>query len=191
MTPFISMTTQMIALPQDDIDTDQIIPARYLTVTDRNGLADGAFHDWRFTADGAADPASPFANTSTSTHQVILAGENFGCGSSREHAPWALQALGIRAIISTQIADIFTSNALKNGILTIEVSDEDYAYLMSHSDDPVHIDLEDSVIRINNHVASFTIEPFARQCLLAGQEPLDILFTHLPQIEQFEQRMGR
>ncbi len=121
MKPFETLTSRAIPLPRNDIDTDQIIPARYLKVTDKAGLAEGLFSSWRYLPGGEPDPDFPLNRPEYQGAQILLAGDNFGCGSSREHAPWALVGWGIRAVISTSFADIFRNNALKNGLLPVVV----------------------------------------------------------------------
>ena len=185
MDAFGKLTSKTFVLPDENIDTDQIIPARFLTTTSRDGLADGCFHDWRFDGSGKLTE-HPLNDVETSSHQVLIAGDNFGCGSSREHAPWALLAFGFRVVISTEIADIFRSNSLKNGLLPVTVSEELHQQLMEHAGEEVTVDLEEMTIRHGNHVSSFEIEPFARQCLLAGKDSLDVLIDAIPQIEEYE-----
>ncbi len=129
--PFRTLTSRTVALPYANIDTDQIIPARFLTTTSREGLGRSAFHDWRHHPDGAAREDFVLNTIDAAEHRILIAGENFGCGSSREHAPWALTDFGFRAVISTKVADIFTSNALKNGLLPIEVDEETHAELLA------------------------------------------------------------
>src|SRR3990172_5636057 len=124
MKPFKTLTSSLIPLPNNDVDTDQIIPARYLKVTDKAGLAEGLFASWRYLSDGKPNPSFPLNQSSYHGCQILLAGDNFGCGSSREHAPWALISWGIRAVISTSCADIFRGNAMKNGLLPITVDAE-------------------------------------------------------------------
>src|SRR5512139_2452098 len=121
MRPFVTLTSKMIPLPNQDVDTDQIIPARYLRVTDKAGLAEGLFYGWRYLPDSSLNPDFSLNRPESQGGQILLAGDNFGCGSSREHAPWALMGWGIRAVISTSFADIFRNNALKNGLLPVQV----------------------------------------------------------------------
>ncbi len=130
--PYRSFTSRVVALPAENVDTDQIVPARYLKVTDKDGLADALFRDWRFNEDGTRrDPPFVLDRPEMAGRRILLAGDNFGCGSSREHAPWALAAWGIRAILSTSFADIFRSNALKNGLLPIAVEAERHRQLFA------------------------------------------------------------
>jgi 3-isopropylmalate/(R)-2-methylmalate dehydratase small subunit len=185
--PFKVLTSRTLVLSQTNIDTDQIIPARFLTTTSREGLGVHAFHDWRYESDGTPRPEAVLNRIDPSEQCILVAGENFGCGSSREHAPWALLDYGFRAVISTGIADIFTSNALKNGLLPVEVDADTWEDLAANPDQPVTLDLEAGELRRGNHAAvPFTVEPFARQCLLDGVDPLGWLQKHLPAIEAFE-----
>ena len=185
--PFKVLTSRTLVLSQTNIDTDQIIPARFLTTTSREGLGVHAFHDWRYESDGTPRPEAVLNRIDPSEQRILVAGANFGCGSSREHAPWALLDYGFRAVISTGIADIFTSNALKNGLLPVEVDAATWEDLAANPDQPVTLDLEAGELRRGNHAAvTFTVEPFARQCLLDGVDPLGWLQKHLPAIEAFE-----
>jgi len=184
--PITRLTSRTIVIAQENIDTDQIIPARFLTTTSREGLGAAAFYDWRYDDEGNRKPGSPLDNQHPATHQILVAGANFGCGSSREHAPWALTDYGFRAVISSDIADIFTSNALKNGLAAIEVDAETHERLMAKPGETVTIDLEENRLVVGNHAAAFTIEPFARRCLLDGTDSLGALIKHVPAIEAFE-----
>jgi len=185
--PFITLTSKTVTLSQANIDTDQIIPARFLTTTTREGLGKAAFHDWRYEADGSEKPEAILNRIDPTEHRILLAGRNFACGSSREHAPWALYDYGFRAVISTEIADIFTSNALKNGLLPIVVSQAVWDDLASQPDQPVTIDLQANEIRRGNaQPVPFGVESFARQCLLDGVDTLGWLQSNLPEIEAYE-----
>jgi 3-isopropylmalate/(R)-2-methylmalate dehydratase small subunit len=186
MEPFKVLTSHTVVVRDSNIDTDQIIPARFLTMTDKAGLGRLAFNDWRYDADGNEKPDCIFNQIDPSEHRVLVAGHNFGCGSSREHAPWALVDYGFRAVISTEIADIFTSNALKNGLVPIVVDAETHARLVEHPGEPVTVDLEKLELRAGNHVTAFKIEAFARQCLLEGVDTLGWLTSRLPAIEAYE-----
>lgn len=184
--PFRSLTSRTVVLPEENIDTDQIIPARFLTTTGRDSLADACFHDWRFEASGRMKE-HPLNMAELERHRVLVAGNNFGCGSSREHAPWALMALGFRVIISTEIADIFRSNALKNGLLPVTVDADTLEALMADPGREVTVDLDAETVTFGNHEVRFSTEPFARRCLLDGKDSLDVLLDALPQIEAFEE----
>jgi 3-isopropylmalate/(R)-2-methylmalate dehydratase small subunit len=186
--PFKTLTSRTLVLEQSNIDTDQIIPARFLTTTTREGLGRHAFNDWRYDAAGEPRADCVLNTIDPAEHRVLVAGRNFGCGSSREHAPWALTDYGFRAVISTEIADIFTSNALKNGLVPVVVDAETHARLVAHPGEPVSVDLEHNELRFANHVVSFTIESFARQCLLEGVDPLGWLIGRTSEIEAYEQR---
>ena len=185
--PLQVLTSQCVVLSQANIDTDQIIPARFLTTTTREGLGRVAFHDWRYETDGSPRPESVLNRIDPSQRRILLAGPNFACGSSREHAPWALADYGFRAVISTSIADIFTSNALKSGLLPIEVDQATWDDLAAFPDQPVTIDLEAAEIRRGNAAPTpFTVERFARRCLLDGVDTLGWLQARLPEIAAFE-----
>ncbi|MEQ1817734.1 MAG: 3-isopropylmalate dehydratase small subunit [Terricaulis sp.] len=184
---FTQLTSRTFVLPQESIDTDQIIPARFLTTTTREGLGAKAFYDWRYDASGAPIADQPLNTLDTTEHRILVAGDNFACGSSREHAPWALFDYGVRAVISTSIADIFSSNALKNGVLPIVVDPETHERLLADPGGRVGIDLERQELTIGNAPPiSFAVEPFARRCLIEGVDPLGWLTDRLPQIEAFE-----
>jgi 3-isopropylmalate/(R)-2-methylmalate dehydratase small subunit len=185
--PIRIFTSRSLVLTQANIDTDQIIPARFLTTTETTGLGSKAFYDWRYEADGSARPEAVLNRIDPAEHRILVAGDNFGCGSSREHAPWALYDYGFRAVISTGIADIFTSNALKNGLLPIVVDQATWDDLVAHPEQPVTIDLETNEVRRGNHApVTFAVEAFARQCLLDGVDTLGWLQNKLPDIEAFE-----
>jgi 3-isopropylmalate/(R)-2-methylmalate dehydratase small subunit len=185
--PFTTLKSGTIVLAQNSIDTDQIIPARFLTTTSRKGLGAHAFHDWRYDITGAPIADFVLNTVDSSAHRILIAGDNFACGSSREHAPWALLDYGLRAIISTKIADIFTSNALKNGLLPIELDEASVRELMERPGAEVTIDLENQEVRWGNHgAAPFKTEPFARRCLLDGVDPLGWLLERRGMIEAHE-----
>ncbi len=186
MTPFKTLTSRTVVLPAANIDTDQIIPARFLTTTTKAGLGREAFYDWRYDKDGETRPDCILNQVDPAEHRVLVAGRNFGCGSSREHAPWALTDYGFRAVVSTEIADIFTSNALKNGLLPVVVDEETHARLVEHAGEPVTIDLQANELRMGNHVVSFRVEPFSRECMLDGVDTLGWLAARIPAIEAFE-----
>ena len=189
--PFRILRTRTLVLAEDNIDTDQIIPARFLTTTSREGLGKHAFNDWRWNEDGSAKAESILNQVDPASHRVLVGGHNFGCGSSREHAPWALHDYGFRAVISSKIADIFSANALENGILPITVDAEAHAALLAAPGTPIEIDLEKGTLVAGNHVScTFTVEPFARQRLLAGVDTLGFLLDRLPAIEAYEERIG-
>ncbi len=181
--PFRVFTSKVVPLPAENVDTDQIVPARYLKVTDKAGLADALFRDWRFDEDGSLkDPPFILDRPGMVGRGIMLVGDNFGCGSSREHAPWALTAWGVRAILSTSYADIFRSNSLKNGVLPIVVPPQVHARLWTLLDeDPdaeLTIDLaEEGILLPDGSTIDFRIDPFAKQMLLAGTDELGYLLS--------------
>lgn len=188
--PFVRLTSRTIVLPDANIDTDQIIPARFLTTTTRGGLGKFAFNDWRYDADGAEKPDCILNTVDASTHQVLVAGENFGCGSSREHAPWAIYDLGVRVVVSSCIADIFRSNAQKNGVLPVVVDAETHAQLLEQPGREITVDLEVCELRFGNHVARFEVDPFARACLMEGVDSLGYMLNRSALVEAFEARQA-
>jgi len=191
MEPIKKFTGSMVALPNNDIDTDQIIPARYLKVTDKNGLGQACFSDWRYNADGSPKPEFPLNQPEYKNAQVLIGGHNFGCGSSREHAPWALMGAGFKAVISTYFADIFTGNSLKNGLLPIKVDEQTHQQLISIAqEDPsaqISVDLESQqIILPDGRAVKFPIDSFSRYCLLNGVDQLGFLLNLDSDIQNFE-----
>lgn len=191
MKSFTKLTSKIIPLPHTDVDTDQIIPARYLKVIDKSGLAEGLFDSWRRLEDGSQNPEFPLNQDEYQDAQILLAGDNFGCGSSREHAPWALMGWGISVVISTSFADIFRNNALKNGLLPIVVSEEIQKSLFDLSEEApaatIDIDLEAQHFSLpNGDMVSFEIDTFSKTCLLEGIDQLGFLMKHENQIAAFE-----
>jgi 3-isopropylmalate/(R)-2-methylmalate dehydratase small subunit len=177
-------------LPVDNIDTDQIIPAQFLTTTTREGLGQYCFYGWRFDEDGAAKASSPLRRHDAATQQVLVAGSNFGCGSSREHAPWALLDFGFRAVISSRFADIFRSNALKNGLLPIAVDDTVVQYLLGSPDHTVRIDIARHTLNVEGYGEfEFPLDPFSAYCLTRGIDPLDFILQNQDAIEDYEDRL--
>ena len=175
-------------LPVENIDTDQIIPAHFLTMTGRDGLDQACFHAWRFNEDGSEKADNPLRKHDVPNQQVLVAGENFGCGSSREHAPWALLDYGFKAVISARFADIFTGNALKNGLLPIVVNQEVADYLLSHPDSEVTIDLENRKLGVRGYGKfDFPLDPFSAYCLVRGIDQLDFILEGAHEIEHYEQ----
>jgi 3-isopropylmalate/(R)-2-methylmalate dehydratase small subunit len=180
--------SRTVVLPSTNIDTDQIIPARFLRATTRQGFGQRLFADWRFDASGAPRPDFVLNRPEAAGCQVLVGGRNFGCGSSREHAPWALLDYGFRAVISEQIADIFTSNSLKNGLLPIVVDATTAAWLIAHPGVEVQIDLQACTLTLPEGVTvRFPIEGFARYCLLNGIDELGFLRSQEAKIRAFEQ----
>ena len=190
--PFVSTTSRVISIPRSNIDTDQICPARFLKITDKANLADALFFDWRFTPDGKRrEPVSFIDEPHNAGRQILLVGDNFGAGSSREHAPWALRAWGIRAIVSTSFADIFKGNSLKNALLPIVVSPEWHAVLTGllgeNPDAEWTVDLEAQRVTLPEGEAfDFEIDPFARTMILAGTDEVGYVLSRLPAIEAWE-----
>lgn len=190
--PFTTFTSAVIPLPRENVDTDQVVPARYLKVTDKAGLAEALFRDWRFEADGSlSEPRFIIDRPEMAGRRILLAGDNFGAGSSREHAPWALTSWGIRAILSTSFADIFRSNSLKNGLLPIVVEAERHRQLLelvaAEPDVELTVDLEAQVVHLpGDEDLPFDVDPFARQMLLAGTDELGWLLSRTAAIEAYE-----
>ncbi len=190
--PIHTLRSKTIVMPQENIDTDQIIPARYLTTTTREGLGKALFYDWRYDVEGNEKTEAVLNNIDPEGHAILIGGHNFGCGSSREHAPWALSDYGFKAVLSTKIADIFKSNAIKNGILAVEIGPEAHAWLVENPGAEVEIDLEERKVRLPNQmVESFEIEAFGRRCLLDGVDPLGFLQNALPDVEEYERAHGK
>ncbi len=188
MQAFRTLSSRTTVLPATDIDTDQIIPARFLTTTTREGLGGKLFFDWRFNADGAENPDFVLNMPESQGCEILVAGRNFGCGSSREHAPWALLDYGIRAVISTEIADIFRSNSLKNGLLPIVVDDETHSWLLDNAGIEVTINIESSTLHLpDGRSVSYPIDKFARYCLLEGVDQLGFLQQHDDDIKAYEE----
>ncbi len=181
-------SSRIVVLAEANIDTDQIIPARFLTTTSRKGLGQNAFNDWRYDKDGQPNPAFVLNQIDPTEHRVLVAGHNFGCGSSREHAPWALTDFGFKAVVSTAIADIFRNNALKNGLIPVVVDAETHAALLANPSQRVTLDLEACTLTLaSGQSVVFPIDPFARRCLLEGVDALGWLLNRLPQIAAYEQ----
>ncbi|HXC58552.1 MAG TPA: 3-isopropylmalate dehydratase small subunit [Steroidobacteraceae bacterium] len=189
MEAFSSVTSRTVVLPRTDIDTDQIIPARFLRTTSREGLGQQLFSDWRYLADGRPNPDFVLNQPESAGCSVLVGGRNFGCGSSREHAPWALLDFGIRAVISTEFADIFRSNALKNGLVPVIVDDATLQWLIGHPGVEVTVDLTSSSLKLpDGKSVTFPIEPFARYCLIHGVDQLGYLLSKNNEITAYEQR---
>ena len=190
--PFTSFRSAIIPLPAENIDTDQIVPARYLKVTDKDGLRDALFHDWRYDPDGGLrEPLFVMDRLAMADRQILLVGDNFGTGSSREHAPWALLSWGIRAVISTSFADIFRNNALKNGLLPIVVEAERHRQLFelvaAQPSVALTVDLDAQVVHLpGDEDLPFDVDPFAKQMMLAGTDELGWLLAREPAIAAYE-----
>ena len=190
--PFTTFTSMVIPLPAENVDTDQVVPARYLKVTDKAGLAEALFRDWRYNEDGSLkEPRFILDQPEMEGRQILLAGDNFGAGSSREHAPWALTAWGIRAILSTSFADIFRSNSLKNGLLPIAVEPERHRQLFDlvreRPDAELTVDLDAQVVHLpGDEDLPFEVDPFAKRMLLAGTDELGYLLGKDAEIAAWE-----
>ena len=189
---FTMFTSRAIPLPAENVDTDQIVPARYLKATDKAGLADALFRDWRFEEDGSLkDPPFVLDRPGMAGRAILLVGDNFGAGSSREHAPWALTAWGVRAILSTSYADIFRSNSLKNGVLPIVVDPATHARLFellaADPDALLTIDLaEQGVLLPDGSTIDFDIDPFAKRMIMAGTDELGYLLSKEAELGAWE-----
>jgi 3-isopropylmalate/(R)-2-methylmalate dehydratase small subunit len=191
MPKFTQLTSRAIPLPANNIDTDQIIPARFLKGTDKAGLGQNLFCDWRYRADGSPNPEFILNRPEYQGAQILLAGDNFGCGSSREHAPWALTSWGIQVVVSTSFADIFRNNALKNGLLPVVVSPEMHAQLFELLQEIPQgewtVDLADQVVKLPTGGSfHFEVDSFARTCLLQGVDELGYLLSFTDQIAAYE-----
>ena len=190
MAQFRKLTSRVMCLPVNDIDTDQIIPARFLKATDKNGMGDNLFADWRYDNDGS--PKSDFVinKPESAGCKILLAGDNFGCGSSREHAPWALTSFGFQAVISTSFADIFRSNSLKNGLIPIVVDEETHKMLLDFieevPDAEFVVDLETQTLSFSQGSVKFAIDPFNKACLLNGVDELGYILGFEKEIAAFE-----
>ena len=191
MAQFTTLTSRMISLPVNDIDTDQIIPARFLKATDKNGMGDHLFADWRYQADGSPKADFILNKPEAAGCQILLAGDNFGCGSSREHAPWALTAYGFRAVISTSFADIFRNNSLKNGLIPVIVDPQTHQMLFDILEElpatDFTIDLESQTLTFPQGSITFPIDPFNKTCLLNGVDELGYIMSFEKEIAAFEQ----
>jgi 3-isopropylmalate/(R)-2-methylmalate dehydratase small subunit len=188
MQPIRTFSSRTVVLPFTNIDTDQIIPARFLTTTTKEGLGKQAFADWRYDATGAPRTDFVLNRPEAAGCSILVAGRNFGCGSSREHAPWALLDCGFRAVISTEIADIFRSNSLKNGLLPIVVDEQTHAWLLTNPGASVEVDLQTSTVTLPNDITvEFPMEAFARYCLLNGVDELGFLLQQAEAIARYEQ----
>jgi len=193
MAQFTTLTSHAVPFPAENVDTDQIIPARFLKVTGKDGLGDSLFCDWRYLKDGSPNPQFVLNEPASQGAQILIAGHNFGGGSSREHAPWALVGWGFRAIISTGFADIFKSNALKNGLLPVEVSADVYEALLEavRADRSTRITIDlpsQSVTGLDGLEATFPIDAFSKHCLLQGIDQLGYLLSFDDQITRYEQQ---
>jgi 3-isopropylmalate/(R)-2-methylmalate dehydratase small subunit len=188
---FTTVDATFVVLPADNVDTDQIIPARFLKVTDKRGLGDNLFCDWRRKADGTPDADFPLNRPDAAGAQALVAGANFGCGSSREHAPWALVGWGLRVIVAKSFADIFKQNAMKNGLLPVAVDGSTHARIVearrANPGARLRVDLPAQTLALNGTlVARFEVDPFAKECLVHGIDELGYLLERVPDIERYE-----
>jgi 3-isopropylmalate/(R)-2-methylmalate dehydratase small subunit len=191
MSQFKMLTARVVAMPINNIDTDQIIPARFLKVTDKAGLGANLFSDWRYEADGSPKPGFILNQPEHQGAQILLAGDNFGCGSSREHAPWALTGWGFRTVISTSFADIFRNNSLKNGLLPVIVDPETHRKLMDLVNQNPQVELtvdlaSQTLVLPDEEEVSFPIDPFSKTCLLNGVDELGYLLGLEEHIDRYE-----
>jgi 3-isopropylmalate/(R)-2-methylmalate dehydratase small subunit len=192
MTPLIALTSRTVVLPAENIDTDQIIPARFLTVTSKDGLGKHAFNDWRYAEDGS-ETDHLLNQDAAKASQILVGGHNFGCGSSREHAPWALTDYGFRVVISSEIADIFRSNAVKNGLLPIVIEKSAHNWLLDHPGADVTVDLKKREVRLpgNGGTYRFDVDDFSAHCLMEGVDELGYLDGQAGAIETFEKAQAK
>ena len=190
MRPLREIRSRTAVLPNENVDTDQIIPARFLVTTSSEGMGDGLFADWRYDGNGQPRPDFVLNHASAQGAGVLVAGRNFGCGSSREHAVWALKGGGFQAVVSTAFADIFRANALKNGLVPVVVDEATHATLVESPGIEVEIDVEARTIAFGDHQASFPLESFSRYCLLNGLDELAFLVDREKDIAAFEEVSG-
>jgi 3-isopropylmalate/(R)-2-methylmalate dehydratase small subunit len=192
MQKFTQLTSRLVSLPVNDIDTDQIIPARFLKVIDKQGLGKNLFADWRYESDGSPKSGFPLNQPENQGAQILLAGHNFGCGSSREHAPWALTGFGFRAVLATSFADIFYNNALKNGLLPVAIDPATRQHILAAlAQDAaleITIDLTSQTVCLpDGTCVRFAVDGFARTCLMQGTDQLGYLLSFEDEITRFEQ----
>jgi 3-isopropylmalate/(R)-2-methylmalate dehydratase small subunit len=187
MKPFTNFESRLVPLPNNNIDTDQIIPARFLKTISKEGLGDQLFYDWRYDAEGKPRPDFILNQPDAKRSQILLAGDNFGCGSSREHAPWALTQYGFRAVISTSFADIFKQNSLKNSLLPIVIPRDIHAELFQNPNLSAQVDLASQKLTLpDGRAIEFPIDTFAKHCLLEGIDELGYILNQAPAITAFE-----
>ncbi|MFN8412070.1 MAG: 3-isopropylmalate dehydratase small subunit [Anaerolineales bacterium] len=194
MAQFTTLTSRIMPLPVNDIDTDQIIPAQFLKVTDKNNLADALFYNWRYNDDKSIKEDFIINKPESKDCQILLAGDNFGCGSSREHAPWALTSYGFRAVISTSFADIFRNNSLKNGLIPIIVDEETHKMLFDLVEEApraeLTVDLATQTVSFPGGSFNFPIDPFNKTCLLNGVDELGYILNFEKDIAAFEAKLS-
>ena len=185
--PIVTIRSRTVVMPSTNIDTDQLVPARFLTTTTKEGLGKALFADWRYDADGKPRPDFILNRPEAAGCRVLVAGRNIGCGSSREHAPWALVDYGFQAVISTEIADIFRNNSLKNGLLPVVVNEATHVWLLANPGAEVVIDLASASLSVPGRAAvTFPIDPFARYCLMNGVDELGFLLSKDDAIKAYE-----
>jgi 3-isopropylmalate/(R)-2-methylmalate dehydratase small subunit len=193
MAQFTTLTSRVMPLPVNDIDTDQIIPAQFLKATDKNGLADALFYHWRYNDDKSPKADFVLNQSEYMGAQILLAGDNFGCGSSREHAPWALTSYGFRAVVSTSFADIFRNNSLKNGLIPIIVDEATHKMLFDYIEEVPNaeftVDLASQTLSFPNGSVQFPIDPFNKTCLLNGVDELGYIMNFEKEIAEFEAQL--
>jgi len=190
MKAVLEIRSRTVVLPVENVDTDQIIPARFLVTTSREGLGGALFADWRWETDGSPKAGFVLNRPEAEGARVLVAGRNFGCGSSREHAVWALQAGGFEAVVSTAFADIFRGNALKNGLVPVQLDEATHARLVEAPGVEVAIDVEAGVLSFGTRQATFPLEPFARYCLRSGLDELAFLLSREREIAAYEAQAG-
>jgi 3-isopropylmalate/(R)-2-methylmalate dehydratase small subunit len=192
MKPVTRIHSRTAVLVDENIDTDRIIPARFLTTTERSGLGKHCFQDWRYNQDGSDNPAFPLNQPAARGCGILVAGRNFGCGSSREHAPWALLDYGIQAVLCSEIADIFRGNALKNGLLAIVLDEAEHRWLLKNPGVELSIDVREQAIELpDGGRIRFQLEPFARHCLLNGVDQLGFLLQQAAAITHYEHQQEK
>lgn len=189
MKPIKTLRSRTVVMASTNIDTDQIIPGRFLTTTTKEGLGKQLFADWRYDASGAPRPDFILNQPEAAGCRILVAGRNIGCGSSREHAPWALLDYGFQAVISTEIADIFRNNSLKNGLLPVIIDDATHAWLLANPGVELEIDLDTATLRLpDGRATPFPIDPFARYCLMNGVDELGFLLSQSEAVSAYEAR---
>jgi len=190
MEKIIKFSSKTVVLPNEDVDTDQIVPARFLTLPSKEGIGECLFYDWRFNESGEPNKDFVLNKEESQNCSVLVAGNNFGCGSSREHAPWALVDYGFKAIVSTSFADIFKNNSLKNGLIPITVPEEMHKWLIDNPGVDVMIDLENTLIQTQQgHESSFPVESFSRYCLMNGIDQLGYILSQESEITKHESKL--
>ncbi len=191
MKPVSQISGTAAVLDIENIDTDQIIPAEHLKITNKSGLGEFLFSNWRYQPDGNKEQSFVLNKKETSESRVLIAGNNFGCGSSREHAPWALLDFGIQVVISHSIADIFRNNSIKNGLLPIEIGQQEHDFLLTCNSKKLLVDIEQQVIFVGEREIKFSIDPFTRYCFINGMDQLDFILSHEQAISKFEKQQKR